>query len=924
MKNLLKKLLETEDKSIQCDQKFIVVDIKFSNDLEQIILDLIQNDENYKDVVMIKGTTFPLPYIYSILLVNRIYLKYDSEFKLKLFVEGKFEGIAKISDLVKPTKFYSFDNNIIKTISELTEIIMPEINSNVFRIINLEDKITVKSIFDSKVYWVEMKQSQKNNFKLNDFLWICNYEVEQNILKKNKLTTIEILDNDKLLDFLDNSEEGKQILFQVIDIDEDNIILFNKNEIIYKLKKNQKMLEKQIIDWCMTIIISNYSIKNNKEIELNDESFIHTFRIESYYIDNIVINLISILEIHFLDFRKENNKYDCITSSIFSGEKMITKNIEYIYFDSITRKKFEFYPFDLTLSNSKNKDISSTFTLYLYPALLNKINAFLNPKEKQLYYYEFLYYNISDDLEEINKEIIVNDKKYNITINDNFGSKNRKRISIMNIPYQNCEIAQNEMKTNSIQICELINNGFRRTIGIYDIKNEFKDYELHNDFFDEYYEDFGDIYDMIKKSKLNDKEISEKLEIKLKKYNNKIGNVLIDSNNFCDKMTLSQFKSWFGLIICEYANNSEKKKYTIYDILSIVNQMFKEIDNKNLKFKDIIRILLFKLNRILIKKSNYYDIKFVSDLNKNSPFALAYEFNKNQIQRLNEFSALFQAYLQLDSYIAYNYIHSEYTHTFSLELIFMIKFQLLSTYDDFFFIKNEDGDEYSLIDYKTKITTINIFRSFGKNFEEKDVMSSIDKSKNYAMPLSLHFMHEKSGHYKYSIKNKGFNCPIIYFRGLRIEIEISNNKSIGEFYGESGRIIENFICKDKFIIDQLSSNFIFGEFFTMEYFDGKNFLKLITAVESKLEKLGIKNNEEDNDSHKIQNEIHYEKKNKVKEEKISNLDSDIQVGDVILDLDQIRREKAMTEEEKRERDRRALLNRKNYIKSLRMRKMKNK
>ena len=320
------------------------------------------------------------------------------------------------------------------------------------------------------------------------------------------------------------------------------------------------------------------------------------------------------------------------------------------------------------------------------------------------------------------------------------------------------------------------------------------------------------------------------------------------------------------------------------------------------------------------------EIKFVSDLNKNSPFVLAYEFNKNQIKKLNEFNALFQAYLQLNSFFAYNYIHSEYTHTFSLQLLFMIKFQLLSNYDDFYFIKigNDNEQEYSLKDYDSKITIINPFHTFGINFEEKNLMNNIDIAKNYAMPLSLYFMKEKIGNYKNLLKNRGFEFPLIYYRGLKIEIEICNNESIEEFYGESGRIIENFICKDKFIIDQLSSNFIFGEFFTMEYFDGKNFLKLITAVESKLEKLGIKNNEEDNDSHKIQNEIHYEKKNKVKEEKISNLDSDIQVGDVILDLDQIRREKAMTEEEKRERDRRALLNRKNYIKSLRMRKMKNK
>ena len=187
------------------------------------------------------------------------------------------------------------------------------------------------------------------------------------------------------------------------------------------------------------------------------------------------------------------------------------------------------------------------------------------------------------------------------------------------------------------------------------------------------------------------------------------------------------------------------------------------------------------------------------------------------------------------------------------------------------------------------------------------------------MPLSLYFMKEKIGNYKNLLKNRGFEFPLIYYKGLKIEIEICNNESIEEFYGESGRIIENFICKDKFIINQLYSNFIFGEFFSMDYFSNKNFSKLITAVKLKLEKLGIKNNEENNHSHKAQ-----KVQNKIYEEKISNLDSDIQVGDVILDLDVIRREKALTEKEKKEREKQAFLKRKKYIEDLKKRKMNNK
>jgi hypothetical protein len=293
---------------------------------------------------------------------------------------------------------------------------------------------------------------------------------------------------------------------------------------------------------------------------------------------------------------------------MFDEKKIITKNIEHIYFDSIIRKKYEYYPIDLTLSSSKNDNIKSTFSLYIYPALMNKINAFLNVKDKKLYYYEYLYYNISDDLEEFQKEIIVNDKKYNITINDNFGSKNRKRFSIMNIPYQKCEVSENEMKSCSIQICELINKGFKKIIGIYNIKIEFKEKEISNDYFDKYYESFGDIYDIIKtnKSRFYNK-IEEKLKNKFIKYDliiNKNKMHILNTNNFYESMTLSQFKSWFGLVICEFAKKSKSNEYKVKDVLSNADEILYTIKDKKLKYKDIIRILIFALNQTLIKKIN--------------------------------------------------------------------------------------------------------------------------------------------------------------------------------------------------------------------------------------------------------------------------------------------------------------------------------
>ena len=205
---------------------------------------------------------------------------------------------------------------------------------------------------------------------------------------------------------------------------------------------------------------------------------------------------------------------------------------------------------------------------------------------------------------------------------------------------------------------------------------------------------------------------------------------------------------------------------------------------------------------------------------------------------LDEFSALFQAYLQMDSYPAFNYIHSEQSHTFSLELPFMIKTQLLFTYDEFFFITKIEDNNYAFIDVKTRITTINELNTLGKDYKENLVAKNPEEAKNYAFPISIDFMHEKGGHYKYSLKNHKDIVPVIYYRGLKAEIDVNTiNKEENILNGESGGIIENFICKDKYILDALMSKHIFGEFLDKKYFEGKDFKLLINQIKEKLKNI---------------------------------------------------------------------------------------
>ena len=486
----------------------------------------------------------------------------------------------------------------------------------------------------------------------------------------------------------------------------------------------------------------------------------------------------------------------------------------------------------------------------------------------------------------------------------------------MNIPYQDSEILEEEITGNSIQICELIKGKNKKIIGIFNI-DFFEIEEISCAYFDNYYPSFGDIYDMIiEYNDKNSEKIMNTLIAKLKSINLKS---LSESDNvnfnkvdlFENSMTLSQFKTRVGLIIIKYINdyiNISDKKY-LNEVITEISSMFEQIKDENFEFVEVVRILIFTLENILVRKcSSKIKLKLVSKLNSNSPYTLAYNFNKDQIKSLNEYSALFQAYLQLDSYQSFNYIHSMQTHNFSLELVFILKHQLLSNYNDFFYVKTEINDENVCFDSNTKIVVINEYELFGPNFKEEEIIQNQKNVNDYAMSLSMNFLRENDGRYKYKIKNHIFNQSLIYFRGLKIELNISNYSSI--IIGESGRIIENFICKNRDIIKLFSKVLIFGEFFKKEYFAQKDFKNLIIAVTQKYNSFQNKKNKTESKNYNINN-IFNESKNSVK------------VGDIIIDVEKYKRNISITSDEKKASFKKYLQQRKKKLNDLQKRKVNN-
>ena len=935
MEKIILLLLEQPDKSLSIQERFLVKNVELRDELDQIRLDLQQDNKEYKGLVMEKGHTFPIPLKNDILFVDTIYLKYSQEFQFKLYIKGKIDEKDKTFENKKVTEEYSFEYKyIFDTLSKISKVknIFKD-KSSIFKIVNIIYSINcvahLKDLSDSKIYYLNIDKNKLNIFKKDKFLWIYNYETNKDYIFDNKLTTFELLDEDRLISFLDCYFYDKNIsIFEVIDIDNDNITLINRMQKIYRISNCPNLIQDYEINFCSLIIICNYNAKENDDIKLIKDTFIYKFNEKSFFLKNILINSYTVFEFHFIDFDKNNNKFDTVYYDDTTQIK-IEKDIEYMVIDSLVDKKYDYYPINLTLINSTNEESESvTFTVYLYQSVMNKINVFLNTKSSKTYFYEFLFYNLDDELGKIEKNITIDNSEYNINIADSFGSLNRKRLSIMNIPYQESEILEEEISGNSIQICELIKGKNHKIIGIFNI--DFFEIEERNcQYFDEYYSGFGDIYDkIIKYNDKNSEEIMNNLIAKLKGINIK---VLSESDNvkfnevdfFENSMTLSQFKARVGLTIIKYINdyiNISNKNY-LNEVITEISSMFNQIKDENFEFVDVIRILIFTLeNKLVRKSSSKIKLKLVSKLNSNSPYILAYNFNKEQIKCLNEYSALFQAYLQLDSYQSFNYIHSMETHNFSLELLFILKHQLLSTYKDFFYVKLEKGNESAYFDINTKIVVINEYELFGPDFKEDEIIKKKKNVNDYAMSLSMNFLHENGGHHKFRIKNQAFTSPFIYFRGLKIEIEIENYNSI--IVGESGRIIENFICRNKVLIKILSKILIFGEFFKKEYFDKKDFKNLIIAVIKKYDSFKDKNEIITNNITEPLNQPETNYNNNLLNE-LKNTEGFVKIGDIIIDVEKYKKNIIISSAEKKASFERYLKNCKKKLNDLIKRKANN-
>ena len=261
-------------------------------------------------------------------------------------------------------------------------------------------------------------------------------------------------------------------------------------------------------------------------------------------------------------------------------------------------KNFDYFPITIELYNSKkNRDkFKKEFDFLLYQGFLSKINLFLNNGDSNTYFYEYFYLDIYNILNNRRGILLLkdNNKKIDIDIYDNFNSKNRIRINLMNVPRhhftldkkeqdKNNDILISKISFNSIQVCYLIKENYLELFGIFNIKEINVPVFEKNDIFDNFYDDFGNIHDEIKN---NDYNINNEI---LHKFIDKYNNSPMKNNNyhlignFEENISLSQYKTRLGFIICYYFNLKQESDSFSTDFCVYLRNIDFYLKNKNIE-----------------------------------------------------------------------------------------------------------------------------------------------------------------------------------------------------------------------------------------------------------------------------------------------------------------------------------------------------
>ena len=862
MKEALLKLKDNTKTKVDFD--VIVYNYKIDNDLDFIEIDVVENNILYEKLTLIKGEIYPLPKPKDILNIKEIYLDYDDNLYLRLFIKGEIKSQNLNSISINDNILFSFSYNKINESLKIICEIKEDLFSSIFRIDSFNDKYySLFCLKENALYNILNKNF--STFVKDEFVLISNYIKNKNEIEKTNLTIIKKLKEEKLLQFFyAKSIFGEKLtLLKIVDINEKYYIAINNNKELYQIDKSQK-LRKLGVKICQILIVQKFKILYNmnnffKEIILGDDSIIYISQQEIFFSTlTIPINFLTIVHIVFLDY-EINNLYDAI---IIDGTKYIIDSKEIYCVLNFDKNKFDFYPIEIVLESSKLSNESKIFFFFLYKGLINKINAFVNYNSGKAYCIEYFYMNIDNPLNIDPQKTYIKIKniEYKLKYFDTFNSENRQRINVLNVPYQKIENFEekilNDNNINSFQICNIIYKKKTIVFGIFDIKEALSIRgKEDNSYYDEFYEDFGDIPSLMQ---LENREYSKLKNICLTKYTKSSIDKSIKTitNVYNAKLTYSQYKTRLGLLLCYYINKCSRL-YDFSNLISRFDYIQGSFESTNITYLQRLRIFILYLRKKLADESSLGHIIFFSKLSENSPYKLARELNKNEIMNLTEFSRYFPAYLQIDSYIMFNYYKKERSYSFSLEMLFIMKHYLLSNYEDFFFITREESNEFAYQAENENITVINERNIFINNLKSIKDVDNIDESKNVALPITFEFRQEKNGHQKRNNKNSKVLSPFLFYKDGKIErIQEEakyDNKNI--LKGENRQIIESYLSMDKSIILQLKIIPIFGELLDYNFFIEKDFSRLLNKMKEIKSKKKITSMDEQNSKCEIFDKI---------------------------------------------------------------------
>ena len=830
----LKQLFQRSDKSIEIEIKLKLESITSKNEL--IFIDIFHSENYYKGLTIMKSDIFPKPSSESIILTQKIYYKFDEVFQQRLFLKAKISEEStneKISNTIALNTLDFTEGRIRETLKKYLNI-KEDLSSNLFIVHAINEDEYLLQLFKKKELFTLEKKYEFLDYSLNlkEIIYISDYYLEEKNIKLTQISLIDKLSEEKLFILLQEKEEISKNYFwgKIIEKDKKNNIIriMNNNKNIFQLEKYNNELKLG-----QYLIFSYFDINNNK-ISIKEDidgSFYYYSSEELYFSSKISLNLYTIIQFYFIDFNNDNlNYYKKISVDENSPLEIKTNKIEIVFKHSINGKN-KLIPVEISLI--KNEFDKVSFFVKVLQGLLNRINAFVNYNDDSSYYFEYLYiyFNESKNIFGKTKTIKCHDKNYIINEFDNFDSENRIRFNILNVPIQkDCEEYIKKCSGNSFLICETFKNDEDKNIyGIFNIQdliiNRSPIPAKIN--INSYYYIVGGIYDQLKNDEFEDNEAIEFLE-KNKNIFQKTNDSLFDfCLNIDTEIADSELKTRIGILICYYFKLTiDKKLFRKLVVFRYIQHIIQKIEfiKEQITNSQILRIFSYLLRAKII---NHYEteILLLSKEKDDSAYLLAHNFILQIIDNIQEFSKLFQDYLQMDSFILKNYKINEYSYSLSIEPIFIVKHNLKSNYEGFFLLEEINKNILGWSEPKENITIINEKYLFEK-YKYNDPSHIIGKNdlNDCAFGISIFLLYENNSHKSKNLNNRNISTPLYYCeKGEAVNIKLKDSKLEKR---EDEIKIESLITKNQNIIISLAKDFIYGELLDYRLFIQKDFSEL--------------------------------------------------------------------------------------------------